>query len=267
MTRQQRLIDLFSNRKSITGNAFEYYRQTLRDNNATTVQDHGNKPESGYTVTAVTDRARVIAHLSEEIPARLLADHQELEQFLADEMAEGVLDALEAEIIAGDGSAEHFTGLLSTEGITPVAFDTDVITSLRSGVTALQLLGVMPTGWVLHPNDAMAIDLLRYSATGAGETAEPLGFLVDGYQNGNSGSGNVFGPTTPRVVSPSVPEGTAILADWSQLRVYIREDVRLDVDTSGSLFQKNEVMFRAEGRFGIGVLRPSSFAVIALSDS
>ena len=60
------------------------------------------------------------------------------------------------------------------------------------------------------------------------------GFLSGGYENdthttGFGTSDNIFG-TVPRVVSPSCPKGTALVGDWSQLRLYVREQMRLDVD-------------------------------------
>lgn len=264
MARPQRLIDLLTSRKPLQSNAFEFYRQSVRTNAAAPVADAATKPTSTFTVDPVTDRARVIAHLSEPVPLRLFVDHDELVNFLSSELREGVLDALEHEAIQGDGTGEHMAGLLHTTGVTAVDFDTDVPTTLRGAVTALQLAGVTPTGWVMHPNDAATIDLLRYQWGGA--DAADAGFLLDGFQNGTTGSGNVFGPTTPRVVSPSIPAGTAILGDWAQLRLYVKEDVRIDVDTSGpDLFDKNLVKLRGEGRFGIGVLRPASFAVVDLT--
>lgn len=67
------------------------------------------------------------------------------------------------------------------------------------------------------------------------------------------------------MVTPSVPVGTAILGDFTKLRVYIRQDAHLDVDSSGVLFTKNQFQARGEGRYGIGVLRPSAFAICDLT--
>lgn len=266
MARPQRLIDLFTNRKQLASNAFEYFQQSVRTNNADVVADAATKPTSVFTVKPVTDRARVVAHLTEPLPLRLFVDHDELTNFLSSELAEGVLDAVEDQSVSGDGSGENMTGILHTTGTTAVAYDTDLVTTLRSAVTALQTIGVVPNGWVMHPSDAQAVDLLRWSFDPAAATA--AGWLADGYQNGTAGSGNVFGPTAPRVVSPSVPQGTALLGDFAQLRLYVRESVRIDIDASGpELFDKNQVKLRGEGRFGLGVLRPASFAVIDLTSS
>jgi len=43
------------------------------------------------------------------------------------------------------------------------------------------------------------------------------------------------------VVTPSVPVGTAILGDFTKLRVYVRQDAHLDVDSSGVLFNQEPI--------------------------
>jgi HK97 family phage major capsid protein len=261
MARPQRLIDLFSNRLGLDGNAFEFYRQSVRTLTATAVADAGTKPTSTLTVAPIQDRCRVVAHLSEAAPIRLWYDYEEFVSWLTNEMVGGVLDGLEAQIIAGDGSGENMTGLLHAAGTTAVSFTTDVLTTLRSAVTALQVLGEIPTGWALNPADAQAIDLTRWSTAG--------GFLSGGYGhdtgNGFGTSSNIFGPDVKRVVSNSVPAGTAILGDFTKLRVYVRQDAHMDVDASGVLFTKNQFIARGEGRFGIGLLRPSAFAICDLT--
>jgi hypothetical protein len=120
-------------------------------------------------------------------------------------MSQGVLVAIEAEAVSsptgtgpgtgsGSGSGEHMTGILKVAGTTPVAFNTDVPTTLRSAVTALQNIGVMPNGWALNPADAQSIDLLRWGSQG--------GLLTGGFeQTGPVGQAtladNIFGTTRP----------------------------------------------------------------------
>ena len=248
-----RITDLLVNRETLRGNSFEYLRQTVRTNNADTVADSALKPTSVFTVESVEDRARVIAHLSEPAPIRIFQDHRNVRQWMDREMREGVLDALETQVVAGDGTGENLTGILTDAGTTTVAFDTDRITSLRKGRTALQLLHEQPTAWVMHPTDAELIDLEREGTDG--------GFLSQA-----SDLDPVFGPHQ-RVISTSVTQGTAILADWTQVRLYLREGVRIDVDTGGDLFDKNEVKLRAEMRAGLGILRPQAFAIVALESA
>lgn len=258
--RPTRLIDLLVTRQTIPGNAYEYFRQTVRTNLADVVADNDPKPVSTFTVVPVEDRARVIAHLTEPIPIRLLADHQSLRRWLDSELVNGVLDALEAQVVDGDGIGENLTGILSTPGTTSVPWGGDVLSTLRSALTELQIVGITPNAWVLHPADAEVVDLARWETDG--------GYLTGGYGgSGNALSGNIFGDASiQRVVSPSVPQGTAILADWSKLGLWVREGVRVDVDAGGELFTKNQAVLRAECRVGAGVILPSAFAVIELEE-
>jgi hypothetical protein len=49
------------------------------------------------------------------------------------------------------------------------------------------------------------------------------------------------------------------------VRLYVREQISVLLDMSGDLFTHNQFITRGEGRFGIGVLRPSSFALVDLT--
>ena len=153
------------------------------------------------------------------------------------------------------------TGILATSGTTDIAFNTDLPTTLRSAVSALQNLGETPTAWALNPTDAQAIDLLRWGTGG--------GFLSGGYEHdsgvGFGTSSNIFGSDhIARVVTPHVPAGTALLADFDQLKLVFQTYMRLDID-GYSGFDQNAIRFRAESFVGIGILRPQAFAVVTLS--
>lgn len=247
--RPDRLVDLLVDRERVPGNEFEFLRQTVRTNNATAVADEATKPTSIFTVAPIEDRVRVIAHLSEPVPERLFEDHRSLERFLSEEMGSGVLDALESQVVSGDGLGENLTGILNTAGIGTTVFDTSIAISLRKAWTAMEALHEMPNAWVLNPTDAEAIDLLREQTDG--------GYLV-----ADVGLSNIF-KTATRVTSTSVPAGTALLGDFNEVRLFVRADTRIDADRSGVLFDTNRVKVRAEGRFGVGVLRPQAFRTVA----
>jgi HK97 family phage major capsid protein len=265
MVRPRRLIDLLVNRLPLDGTSFEYFRQSIRTNNAAPVADNATKPTSTLTLQPITDRARVIAHLSEPAPIRLLSDVAGLQGWLVSDLAEGVLDALEYQVIRGDATGENFEGLLNgfysstPNGTRQVAFATDAVTSLRKALTLAQTVGEEPNAVVLSPADAEAIDLTRWGASG--------GFLTGGFANdtgnGFGTSANIFGsPEIQRVISPSMPAGVAVLGDFSKIQLMVRESVNVMIDASGVLFTKNEFLMRAEGRFGIANLRPSAFIVV-----
>ncbi|MCZ0730477.1 phage major capsid protein [Mycolicibacterium iranicum] len=258
MARPLRLIDLLVNRTALTqGAGFEYFRQTVKTNNAAPVADLATKPTSINTVTPVQDRARVVAHLSEPAPVRLLQDAPALAEWLETEMAAQVLDALERQIVQGNGTGENFTGILSVAGTRQVAYTTDAPSTLRKALTVMQNAGESAiNAIVLSPSDAEQLDLLRWGNDGAYLLPDALS---------SAPGGNIFGSSAiTRVVSPSIPVGQAILGDWSKIGIYVREDVGVMIDASGELFTKNAFVMRAEGRFGVAHLRPSAFAVVDL---
>ncbi|MDI3402489.1 phage major capsid protein [Streptomyces cavernicola] len=249
-TNPARLLDLIVDRQQIPGNEFEFLRQTVRTDNAVAVADSATKPTSIYTVTSVQDRVRVYAHLSEPTPLRLFADHKDLSGFLESEMSRGVLDKLEADIVSGAVASENVVGILNTAGVGTTAFLTSVPITLRKARTAMESAHEAPTAWVLNPADAEGLDLLT---TADGE------YLVD-----STAYANIFG-NIPKVVSTSVPAGTALLADWSQCRLVVRQDTTIDADGSGALFETNQIKLRAEGRFGFAVQRPAAFRIVDLA--
>ena len=73
------------------------------------------------------------------------------------------------------------------------------------------------------------------------------------------------------MITPHVPQGTALLGDWSELALFMRHSIRIDVATQGNptgaeydLFETNAFVLRTEVPVGVGVLRPQAFAVVAL---
>lgn len=251
-TNPVRIIDLISFRRvdMTDGPAFNYFRQTARTNNATAVADGGLKPTSVYSLENVEDRLRVVAHLSEPIPERFVADYRSLTDFMELEMREGLLAGLEAQVVSGDATGENMTGILNTSGLSTTPFNSDMLTTLRSARTQMEVLGESPTAWVLNPSDRESIDLLK---TADGE------FLVE-----QGALQNVFGQI-PIVSSNSIAAGTALLGDFRTCEVVQKENVDLQVDRSGDLFDRNQLKMRVEGRFCLAMLRPRAITSIALT--
>lgn len=246
-----RVLDLLVDRRSLADtNTFNFPRQTVRTSNAAPVADGAVKPVSVFTVEDVEDRVRVLAHLSEDIPERLLADHGELSDFLEIEMERGLQQALEQQVVSGSGVGENMTGILNTSGILVQPYSGGLHQTLRKARTAMAVQGENPTAWLLNPADTEAIDLLREGADGGFLLATPPGNITGGL---------------PIVESTAVPAGTALLADWRWVRLIVRQDATLDLDRSGALFETNQVRLRVEGRFGIAVRRTTAFCKATLT--
>jgi HK97 family phage major capsid protein len=246
-----RITDLLVNREETQSNEVEWLEQTTRTSNATVVADSALKPTSVFTVTPRVARMRVVAHLSEPVPQRLLQDYRYIRSWLYSDMFEGFLASIETQAISGTAAGEQMQGILTHSGRTQVAFSVDVPTTLRKTRTALQLKNERPNAWAMHTNYLEALDLITApSATGP-------------YLFGDAAD-LVFGKL-PIIPTTSVTQGWAILADWTQARLYLRTQVSLDVDVSGTNFTNNTVVMRAEMRAYVAYLRPQAFAVADLT--
>lgn len=246
------LLDLIA-RSPLDSSHFAFLRQTLKTNNAAAVADNALKPTSVYTFTEIEDRARVVAHLSEPFPLRYLEDSASMAAILDGQMRAGVREEVERLIVDGTGVGEEWAGIMATTGVTDVPFAADAVTTARRARTVLANKGEIPNAWVFNPDDAEAFDLLREDGAGGG-------FLMD-----QAAAATIFGPLK-RVTSLAVPAGVALLADWSQLRLRVREEAHTLAATQGDgLFDRNQVKVRAEGRFGFEFRRPQAVAVVNLT--
>lgn len=252
-----------------TAGRFSYHRQTVRTNLAAPVAAGDRKPTSIFNTQLVEDRVRVIAHLSEPQSRMDFADAPALQSFVADEMFYGLERALENQLINGNGVGENLTGLAFTSGIQSQPFVSNLVTTTRKAVTALETLGFSGSGFVMSPQDWEALEL---SATSTGSL-----LVTEAGQRApiEISARRLWG--RPVVASPACPIGTAYYADFSSTKLYVREEARLDWSEhvyrpdqfgegiGGSLFEANELLFRAEGRWGFAVMRPAAAVQIDMA--
>lgn len=238
------------------GGRFSFLRQTRRDNFAAPVAEGAVKPTSAFELTRVDDRVRTIAHLSEPIPRQQIADAPLLQQFVDAELRLGLELALDAQILAGDGTAENLTGILNTSGISLQPWNTDVLATTRGAVTTIETLNLQPTGWVFSPADWERVEMAAGAAfPGASNQTAPVDAM----------SRRLWG--VPVVVSTAMPAGTALLGDFAgSAALHLTEQARLDwSENVTDDFARNLIRFRCEGRFGLQVSRPSAFVQVALT--
>lgn len=241
---------------------FSYLRQTTRTNAAAVVAPGALKPTSIYTLTRVDDRVRVIAHKSEPIPRQDIDDAALLSQFIEMEMRYGLDLALDTEIMTGDGTGEHFLGILAaTSGVQTQAWSTNLLTTLRKSITNLQEDSLTPDGFVLHPADWERVELAADTAGQfiAGSPATQAGPPIDPVAR------RLWG--IPVLVSNAVTAGVGVVGDFKgSSRLWVREEARIDwSENVDDDFAHNLVRFRCEGRFGFGLLRPTGFVSIDLT--
>lgn len=233
--------------------AWKFLRQTVRTNSAAPVAAGAVKPTSVYTWGHVDAALHVIAHLSEPIDKFMLEDASALESWVSGELLYGIRVAVENQVLNGSGTAPALRGLLNTSGILVQAFVTNVLTTTRKAITALEVSGQTPGAFVVSPTDW---ELLELSSATVGST-DFNGLPVD------RATQRLWG--VPVAISTVLPEATGFLLDLSSLK--------LRTDTSGVKvawsenvsddFTKNQVRARCEGRFELEVRQPMGVVKLA----
>lgn len=244
------LLDVLPTRQ--VAPSYTFLRQSVRTNNAAPVAVGGLKPTSVVSVQSIENRLRVVAHLSEPIDHYLLSDAANLERFVEDELVFGLRRALEAEITSGDGTGEHFTGILNTSGIVSQAFATNALTSVRKALTVLDASGYEAGVIVLSAGDWEAIELLE-STSGA---TDVRGVPIDPVAR------RLWG--VPVVLNQGLGAKTGLVLGTDA--VTVDHDGHVDVRWSESVsddFAKNQIRCRVEGRFGLSVNQPGAVVEVA----
>lgn len=235
-----------------TSARFEFLRQTTRDLNAAPVAPGGTKPTSALGIERVPGELKVVAHLSEPIDKYMLEDFAALEQFVAAELIFGLVQAVEGQLLAGDGTGQNLEGILSTTGVLQQAFATDPLTTARKAITRLEEQGLEPTGFVFSPADWETIELSRTSGSGQLEVLDsPV----------NRAARQLYG--VPVAVSAGLTDGQGVLV--SRDSVSLRTDAGIAVAWSenvGTDFQTNQVRARCEVRAAVEATRPGGIVVI-----
>jgi HK97 family phage major capsid protein len=227
---------------------FAYLRQTTRTNNAAVVADGAVKPTSVYSVTRIESSLSVIAHLSEAVPRYWLSDNADLSSFITSELHYGLSLAVEAKIFADINAAS---------GIETQAFATSVLTTLRKGVTKLELAGLVASSIVLAPADWETLEL-ALSTTNAIEFQAAL----------------PYDPATRRLWG--IPVVSAVAQTTGVGFVLARDAVGVDVDNQGvqlqwsensnaTDFSENLIRARLEGRYATSVFKPLGVVVCDLT--
>jgi HK97 family phage major capsid protein len=241
--RAVRVRDLMP-RFTTTNNAVEFVRENVFTNLASPTAESISKPESALTFTIDSATVRLIAHW---IPAsrQVLDDFGALQSFIDQRLIEGLKDVEDYEIVAGDGTGQHLSGL-STEATAydtarNVAGDTR-IDRLNHALAQLEDVNLIPDGIILHPQDWRAIQLIKTEPNGANTGEYLLG--------GPAGLAAAVIWGVPVSTTTAVTPGTFYCGAFQRYcAVYDRMDARVDISTEHSnFFVQNLVAVRAEER-------------------
>jgi HK97 family phage major capsid protein len=196
----------------------------------------GTKAEASLPFVKVTEPTQSIAAWA---PAtrRALSDATEMRALINEQLVWDCRQRLEAQALAGNGTAPNLRGIDGTVGVLTQALGADSVPlALAKAAAQVIAAGWRPNGVVIHPNDWVpAIGTMITSGGSLSETLE-----------------------LPVIVTAAAPEGTAYCGDFRQLAIWIR-DVEFFVSIAhADWLVKNIAVALAEVRAAVGVLAPSS---------
>jgi HK97 family phage major capsid protein len=163
LRRRQPRIRSLLNVGRTDSNLVEYAKQVTRTNNAGVVAENTLKPESNYAWAKADAPVRFIAHWV-PISRATLEDAAALQTELDSELRYGLDIAEDEELLNGDGTGEHLSGLRAnaTAYAAPFAMENETpIDTLRLALLQLELADYAGDGFILNPMEWAKIELTK----------------------------------------------------------------------------------------------------------
>jgi HK97 family phage major capsid protein len=261
---QINVLDLIP-RLTTESDALDYVRQTTQTLNVGFVAEatgsastgtDGRKPESALGYTSATAYVRTAATWL-PVTNRLLADAPAIRGMINSQLLMGITQAVEQQVISGDGTGENLLGILQTPGLQTFARgafnEVDALFHARTLCRTGSKLA--PTGVVMHPVDYEQVRLLRENAASA-----TLGQYLMAPPN-TLGVPTVFG--MPVVESENIAVNTVLVGNFSQgCSIFDREQSAIRVGLINDQLIRNQQTILAEQRLAFVVWRPPAFVSI-----
>jgi len=208
----------------------------------------GYKPEGALAFARNTANVETLAVW---LPAtkRAIADSSQLRGIINQDLKDALNEVLEQEILTGDGTP-GFTGVAETSGILTQAFSTNLLTTIRKGITQLSQNGEEASAIVLSPEDWETAELaLAASAPYLPYTKSLWRVPVVEFRG-------------------TMAANTAYIGNWQKAILWDRQTVTISIsDSHADYFVRNLVAILGELRAAFAVVKPTAFVEIATADS
>lgn len=249
--RRLRVRDLVT-RIPTESSAIEWLKENAFTNAASPVAETISKPESALTFTIDNIPIRTIAAW---LPAakQILADFKLLGAYINTRLMNGLMDVEDYELVAGDGTGQHISGMIPEATAYDTARNVTGDTKLDTLNHAIsQMEGVLQEadGIIINPRDWRTIQLLK---TNEGSVANNGAYLMGGPQG--TISPVVWG--LPVALTTAMTTGKFLVGSFKRhCYLFDRMSAQIDISTEHSdYFVRNMVAIRAEERIGFAVTR------------
>jgi HK97 family phage major capsid protein len=255
--RRLSILDLIPTSPAV-GNTIPYVIETGSFDTATETAESAVKPTGDVGLADGEAPIRTIAHFL-KAPRQVLADVPGLEQAIRTRLVYGVMRRLENQVLAGDGTGQNLTGVLTTSGVASVAYaaGTPLADLSLQGIVDVINSNAEPDAAVMNATTLQS--LLTPKASGSGE-----------YMNIDSPFGT--GPQNlslwgiPVVTSSAMANNQVLFGSFGLgAHLWVREAANVILGLDSDDLTRNRVTLLGEGRFGVTINVPAYFALVHLA--
>ncbi|WP_374158774.1 phage major capsid protein [Mycobacterium sp. G7A2] len=171
-------------------------------------------------------------------------------------LVKDVSDALDTALLKGTGASDSITGIIEQADVQTGTLDVTDADSLLDAIGLAVAAEVMPNRWFVNGADFIALRKLK-------EATDSSKYLLEADMTAGP-TYRLFG--IPVTVTNKLPEGTAILADMSQ--VAVARDVAPSVTVLTERYAEyDQVGLRVVTRYDLGLLHPEGVIVLTADGS
>jgi HK97 family phage major capsid protein len=184
------------------------------------------------------------------VSRKLLDDISAFRSFLQMRLMELYLNAEDAEILSGNGTSPHLSGLLTNASVLVSSATIDV-EKIIDAIAQLESSKYTATGIIMHPKNFYAI--AKNKAAGSGEYDLPGIVVIQG--------GQLYVAGIPVYKTTAMTYGTFLVGDFAQgCMLFIRENPRIEFfDQDRDNVITNKITVRIEGRAGLAIFQTGAF--------
>jgi HK97 family phage major capsid protein len=238
---------------NVTLPSYLYMEETTFTNSAATVAEAASKPE---VALALTERTEIIRKIAGYLPVtdEQLDDVPAARQYIDNRLGYMVRQILDTQIVAGNASGTNLVGInhSARSGVQQEAKSSDSThDATYKAMTKIRVNAFSePNAAIFHPNDWQDVRLAVASGSGIylfGPPSDP-------------GVERIWGLNV--VQTTGMPEGTALVGDFNQAALLLREGLTMKVGYVNDDLIKNRQTIVAELRAAVAVFRPAAFCEV-----
>jgi HK97 family phage major capsid protein len=249
------------NRGTTGSNILYFSKEAGFTNNAAGTAEGASKPESALTFEEASEAIKTVAHFI-KVSKQAMADSTFLASYIDKRMVHGINNAIEVQVITGDGTGQNLQGFTAASNSTAVLVGSatnffDYTNQLKYAVIAADYNADV---YYINPSDWQAAEVLKNG------TGDDRYIGADGAMSYINGGLQPMLWGLPVVLSNNVPAETVICMARDASMFVDRESTVIQMfEQDGDNVTKNLLTIRAEARVAQLIFRAEAIVTADLS--